>query len=272
MKLTHIAKGIALSSAAFIASFAAHAGTSFTINNTTADAFLAAGSAGNPVGSDLTSLNFGGAGTLAISPATSTKGEFDSIIKFNTAAAISQFDSTYGAGNWHITGATLSLSSNFGVQGSQPNNNIFNTINGGSFGIDWLANDSWVEGTGGGMGSTGYPNNSSVSFNSISSLFSSGSESLGTYTYAPPGNNIYVNYNLSLSTQFTSDTAAGGDVSLYFYAADNQVGYLFNSKSFASGHPELTLTAEAIPEPSICALMTLVLGGFGIWRRRNGVQ
>src|SRR6516225_8435445 len=89
------------------------ADTSFTINNTTADAFLASGSPNNPVGTNLTSLNFGGAGTLAIAPAPSTKGEFDSVIKFNTVAAVSQFNSTYGAGNWQITGATLSLASNF---------------------------------------------------------------------------------------------------------------------------------------------------------------
>ena len=53
----------------------------------TGDAFLAAGSAGNPVGSDLTGLNFGGTGNLAISPASSLKGEFDSVIKFNLNGA-----------------------------------------------------------------------------------------------------------------------------------------------------------------------------------------
>lgn len=51
-----------------------HADTTFTINDTTADAFLASGSPGNPVGTNLTSLNFGGAGTLAIAPAGSAKG------------------------------------------------------------------------------------------------------------------------------------------------------------------------------------------------------
>src|SRR5262245_23699492 len=108
----------------------------FTINNTTADAFLATGSPANPIpgGADLTSFNFGGAGTLAIAPASSTKGRFDSIIKFNTAAAVSQFNTTYGAGNWLINGVTLSLASNFGDQGEQPNNGVFNTINGGNFG------------------------------------------------------------------------------------------------------------------------------------------
>jgi hypothetical protein len=238
------------------------ADTSFTINNTTADAFLASGSPNNPVGTNLTSLNFGGAGTLAIAPASSTKGEFDSVIKFNTAAAISQFNSTYGTGNWQITGATLSLGSNFGGQGEQPPNNIFNSINAGSFGIDWLAYDSWVEGSGGGMGSPGFPGNSSVSFNSIPTLFSAGADSLGTFAYHPPGDDLYVNYSLPLDANFVSDAAGGGDVSLYFYAADNQVSYLFNARSFASNHPELTLTATAVPEPGATVLIAALFGRF----------
>jgi hypothetical protein len=212
------------------------------------------------VGADLTSLNFGGAGTLAISPASSTKGRFDSIIKFNTAAAIAQFNSDYGTGNWQLTGVKLSLASNFGVGGVQPGNTIFNVINGGSFGVDWLGNDSWVEGSGGGMGSPGYPNNSSVSFNSISNLYSAGSASLGSFNYTPPGNNIYVDYTLPLNSSLVSDAAGGGDVSLYFYATDDQVGYLFNARSFGSNRPELTLTAAAVPEPAASALMLTALG------------
>ena len=68
------------------------------------------------------------------------------------------------------------------------------------------------------------------SFNSIPSLLSAGYDSLGTYTYTPPGNNVYANYSLSLDANLVSDAAAGGAVSLYFYAADNQVSYLFNSR------------------------------------------
>ena len=243
------------------------ADTSFTINTTTADAFLAAGSPGNPVGTNLTSLNFGSAGTLAIAPAGSAKGEFDSVIQFNTAAAVSQFNATYGAGNWQITGFKLSLSSNFGTQGAQPPNTIFNSINAGMFGIDWLANNSWVEGTGGGMGGPGYPGNSSVSFNSIPSLLSAGYDSLGTFQYTPPGNNVYANYQLPLDGNLVSGAAAGGDLSLYFFAADNQVSYLFNSKEFGSGHPELTISAAAVPEPATLTLATSALACLLISRR-----
>jgi hypothetical protein len=229
----------------------------YTINNSTADAFL---SGANPT------LNYGAAGTLAIAPASSAKGEFDSVLMFNTASAVSQFNTTYGAGNWTITGLMLSLSSNFGIQGEQPTSTLFNTINAGSFGIDWLSYDSWVEGSGNGNGAA----NGAVSFNSISTLLSGTVDSLGTYTYTPPGNNnnVYLNYSLSLDAGLVSDAAAGGNVSLYFYAADNQVSYLFNSRSFSAGHPELTFTVAPAPEPSTATLLVTSLGGFLLLRRR----
>lgn len=245
------------------------ADSSFLIDNTTADAFLASGSAGNPLGSDLTSLNFGGVGTLAIAPASSVKGEFDSVIKFNTASAVSQFNSLYGAGNWMITGLTLSLASNFGVQGAQPNSAVFNQISGGRFGVDWLANDSWVEGNGSANGASGYPANNYVSFNSISTLFSAGSDSLGAYLYTPPGNNVYVSYLLPLEANLLADAKGGGDVSLYFYAADSQVGYLFNARSYAGNHPQLTITAAPVPEPGALALVMAGFGGLALGRRQR---
>jgi hypothetical protein len=216
-------------------------------------------------------LNYGAAGTLAIAPASSAKGEFDSAVLFNTASAVSQFNTTYGAGNWTITGLTLSLSSNYGIQGEQPGNALFNSINAGSFGIDWLANNTWTEGTGSGTGTPGYPNNSAVTFDSISLLQSSGYDSLGTYTYTPPGNNnnVYLNYSLSLDPNLVANAAAGANVSLYFYAADNQVSCLFNSRSYSAGHPELTFTVEPAPEPATAALLATSLGGFLVLRWRT---
>ncbi len=268
-KTNRFTTAAAILSATFALPLIASADTSFTINNTVADAFLASGSPNNPIGTNLTSLNFGGAGTLAIAPASSTKGEFDSVIQFNSAAVITQFNSTYGPGNWQITGLKLMLASNFGTQGSQPGNNIFNTINAGSFGIKWISNDSWTEGTGGGMGAAGFPDNNMVSFNSIPTLLSGTTDSLGTFVYTPPGNASYLTYNLPLNADLVTDAAAGGAVSLYFYAADNQVGYLFNSKEFASNHPELTLIATATPEPGTLRLLAASVGGFLIARRRK---
>jgi hypothetical protein len=237
----------------------AMAQNTYTINNTTADAMLSGQHA---------TLNYGLAGTLAIAPASSAKGEFDSVLMFNTAGAVSQFNTTYGAGNWTITGLTLSLASNFGTQGTQPTSGILNPVNGGSFGIDWLAVDSWVEGTGGGNGAA----NGAVSFNSVSSLLAPGYDPLGTYNYTPPGNNVYANYSLSLDANLTADAVAGGNVSLYFYAADNQVGYVFNSKDYTGNplnHPELTFTVTPTPEPSTISLLVASLGGCLLLRRQS---
>jgi hypothetical protein len=251
-----------LGTALFVLPFKS-AAQSFVINNTIADAFLASGSAGNPAGANLTANNYGGAGQLAIGSASSTKGEFDSVIMFNTAAAVSAFNTTYGAGNWTITSLTLSLASNNGTNGSIPNNNIFNTVNGGSFGIDWLSNDTWVEGT----GNPGAPSATGVNFNSISSLLS-GDDSLGTYAYTPPGNNVYASYNLPLDLNLVTNAAGGGNLSLYFYAADSSVSYLFNSRSGPTPHPELTIDVAPTPEPATLSLMAVSLGGL-LWVRRR---
>jgi len=240
----------------------AMAQNTYTINNSTADAFL---NAANPT------LNYGAAGTLAIASSSSAKGEFDSVLLFNTASAVSQFNSTYGAGDWTITGLTLSLSSNYGIQGEQPGNALFNTVNAGSFGIDWLSDNAWIEGTGSGTGTPGYPGNSMVTFDSIPTLLSGTVDSLGDFTYTPPGNNnnVYLNYSLPLAANLDASAAAGGNLSLYFFAADNQVSYLFNSRSYSAGHPELTLTVEPTPEPATVALLTAALGGFLLMRSRT---
>src|SRR5262249_40865660 len=137
---------------------------------------------------------------------------------------------------------------------------------GGSFGVDWVGYDSWVEGSGGGMGTPGYPGNTFVSYNSISTLYSAGSASLGSFAYTPPGNNVYVDYTLPLNASLASDAAGGGDVSLYFYATDNQVGYLFNARSFGSNVPRLTLSAVAVPEPTVAGLIFMGMGSLPIAR------
>ena len=243
--------------------------TTYTINDSISAAFMASGSASNPNGMDLTEENYGNAGTLAIAPASSTKGAFDSVLMFNTASAVSAFNSDYGVGNWTITGVTLSLASNFGVQGAQPNNLIFNTINAGSFGIDWMADNSWTAGNGGGSGTPGYPNNSYVDYADIPTLLGNGYDSLGDFNYTPPGNNIYLSYTLPLDSGLVANAAAGDNLSLYFYAADDNVSYLFNSQVYASNHPELTLVATPTPEPATLTLISAAAGTLLIAARRK---
>lgn len=208
------------------------------------DAFLAAGSPSNPLGSDLTGNNYGGTGALAIAPASSTKGEFQSLVMFDLAPALALFDTAYGAGNWQITSITLTLAGNFGVQGAQPNNAIFNAINTGTFAIEWLSDDSWTEGT----GNPSAPGVTGVTYDSLGSLLAGNREVLGGFTFVPPGNNVPVTWTLNLEDDFMADAMAGNDLSLRFYATDNSVGYLFNSRSFGSNRPLINVTA--VPEPT----------------------
>jgi hypothetical protein len=210
---------------------------------TSADAFLATGSSNNPVGTDLTGLNFGGAGTLVVAPASSVKGEFQSVIRFNLADAITLFNTNYGSNGWMITGVSLELTSNYGTDAVQPNNPVFNVISGGNFVIEWLSNDDWAEGTGNPSLST----TDGVTYNSLPDLLSGPHEILCTNTYSPPGNNVHVVYPLPLTANLVTDVANGGDVSLLFYAADDQVNFLFNSHSYGRGNePLIHVTASPL--------------------------
>ncbi|HWY32468.1 MAG TPA: hypothetical protein VNX46_17020 [Candidatus Acidoferrum sp.] len=205
-----------------------------------ADAFLATGSPDNPEGTDLTGLNFGGAGTLVVAPATSIKGEFQSVLKFNLSNAVALFNTNYGAGNWLITAISIELTSNYGTAGVQPNNSIFPVISGGQFVIELFSNDNWVEGT----GRPNLPTTDGVTYDSLPSLLSGTNTIIATNTYLPPGNNVPVIYSLPLNPNLVASITAGGDVSLLLYAADDQIGYLFNSYSFGHGNePLINVTA-----------------------------
>jgi len=211
---------------------------------TSDDAFLATGSMSNPAGSDLTGLNFGAAGTLAISPASAVKGEFQSVLKFNLAGATALFDTTYGTNGWTVTGISVELASNFATNGLQPNNPIFNVVSGGNFVIEWLSDNDWVEGT----GTPSMPTMDGVTYDSLPELLSSPCDILCTNTYIPPGDNVPVVYPLPLNSNLVSDAVSGGDVSLLLYAADNQIGYLFNSHNFDTNQPLIHVTATPFLE------------------------
>ena len=224
------------------------------MTNTTlsvADAFLCTGSANYQGGADLTGLNFGDAGTLAIAPASSAKGEFQSVIRFNLANGVALFNSAYGSNHWVIHSLTLILTSNYGVAGVAPNNPIFNVISGGRFGIEWLADDEWAEGT----GTPNLPTADGVTYNSLPDLLAQPREILGTNNYSPPGNNVPVAWPLPLAPKLVADVAGGGAVTFRFYAADEQVAYLFNSYKYGRGN-EPRLQVVAVP------WLQLVAGGF----------
>ena len=222
-----------------------------------ADAFLATGSAGNPAGTNLTGLNFGAAGALFIAPAASPKGEFQSILRFDLSGASNVFNATYGTNDWSVTGISLTLRGNNGMAGEQPMNLIFPPISAGSFVIKWLSDNDWAEGT----GTPITPTTDGVTYDSLPTLLSGPTAILCTNTYTPPGDFVPVTYPLPLNTNVVAEIMNGAQASFLLYAADNQIGYLFNSTNFGRGdEPLLNVTANYIPPRIVAGYFTN--GGF----------
>ncbi len=195
----------------------------------TADAFVAAAQPAN---------NYGGGGGLGIAAAGLPRGEFQSVLRFDTSAARAQFDATYGAGQWAITAVTLRLTA------TSPNNPIFNPQAAGLFRVHWMNNDSWIEGT----GTPSSPAATGVTFATLPTFISPGDTLLGAYAFAG-GTSGASAYPLTPEPGFAGDVSAGGLVSLRLEAADPAVAYVFNSRSFGTPDARPTLTITAVPEP-----------------------
>ena len=211
--------------------------------NPVADTFVAASNPNN---------NYGGAGALAISAAGLPQGEFQSVMRFDLTAAKSSFDATFGAGNWQITGASLKLNV------TAPSNGLFNDNVNGAFAINWMQDDSWIEGT----GQPNTPTQNGVMFSTLPGFLAAGEAWLGTFAFA----GATTTNSLTLATSFKTDVQSGGLVSLHLLAADSAVSYLFNSRTFQTlaNRPELAVTADAIPEPASIAVMGCL---FPLFRR-----
>lgn len=218
-------------------------GQTTNVEISVADAFVCSGSSNYENGADLTGLNFGAAGALVVAPASGPKGEFQSVLRFDVSSAKAAFDMAYGSNLWMVTGISLNLTGNFGVAGEQPNNPIFPLISGGSFAVEWLADDTWIEGT----GTPNLPTTDGVAYDSLPDLLAGGYEILGTNLYVPPGDNVPVSYPMPLSAHLLGDIQRGGAVSFLLCAADNQIGYLFNSYKYGHGNePKLQIVAAPV--------------------------
>jgi hypothetical protein len=219
---------------------------------TTDDAFVCTGSSNYNGGEDLTGLNYGGAGTLVVAPASSSNGVFLSVLKFNLSNGVALFNSTYGSNQWTIASVTLDLTSNFGAAGADPDNPLFGLVSGGQFVIEWLADDDWVEGT----GTPKAPTTDGVTYDSLPTLLAEPSELLCTNTYVPPGKNVHVFWPLPLTSNLVANLAAGGQVSFLFYAADNQINYLFNSHEFGGNNEPLIHVVATTPLRIVSGMFT----------------
>ena len=224
--------------------------------NPVADAFVAAG----PPTNNLTLNNYGGAGALALSAAGLSKGEFQSVLRFDTSSAKSSFDSLYGAGLWSLQSVTLQ------VTAASVNNALFNANSAGSFGVSWMQNVGWTEGT----GTPNAPAASGITYSSLQASFINplSDEPLGTFTYNGSSSGTF-GYTLAWSSGLVSDLLAGDNLSLRLLAADSAVSYVFDSRSFGTIASRPLLSITAVPEPGTAALA--VLGGL-LWVSRGAIR
>ncbi len=221
--------------------------------NPTMDALVTTGPGGN-----LATNNYGGAGAVSLSAAGLEMGEQQSVLQVSLAGAASAFNTQFGEGNWSVESVSLRLTV------GNANNAIFNSPAAGIFGISWMQNDSWQEGT----GSPSAPGATGITFASLQTLFiGPNDENLGAFSYsgATTGSSTYA---LGLTPGFLADIVSGGDVSLRLFAGDSVVSGVFSSRNFGTIANRPLLTIVAVPEPGTIALGSLGLILVTVWRLR----
>jgi len=203
-----------------------------------ADAMVTTGPSDGPLGD----WNYGGAGSLSISGANATRsgvspaqrGTFESYLRFNVTQAQQTFNTSFGSGNWKVRSVSLQI-----TQGSA-SNTIFNDQASGTFSINWIANDSWVEGTGTPM----LPTMNGITYNSQPS---GQQESEGSaFSFVNPSTTV--TYTLAVGSALASDIQTDSLTSLRMFATDeanSTMSFTFNSRSFntPASRPVLSITA-----------------------------
>jgi hypothetical protein len=183
----------------------------------------------------------------------------ESLFSFNTSSYVTQFNKEYGAGKLTVTSVSVELSTNWTGQGVQPNNDDFNKLASGNFTFDVLG---------------GNPNLKTVTWNSLQTyLPTTTATSVGTFYWDATqslgnlGNPSYVQdiYKLGINSSLISGILSG-EFTLFGIAADNQVGYVFNTNNRIP--PEITITANAVPIPGALLLFGPGLVGLGFMRRK----
>ena len=192
--------------------------------------------------------NYGAAGGLSVAASGLPKGEFQSVLRFDASAAKASFDATFGAGQWLVQNVTLCLTAAY------PNNTIFNASAAGRFAIEWMQNDSWVEGT----GTPSTPGTTGITFNTLPSFLSGSDQSLGQFDFdgATTGS---ITYTLEPASNLLADLSAGNLVSMRMLAASATVSGVFNSRNFGTPAYRPLLSLTAVPEPVTLSLLAVGL-------------
>jgi hypothetical protein len=207
--------------------------------NSLIDAFVTTGPNGN-----LSGNNYGSAGALGISAPGLPKGEFQSVLQFDSAGALATFNSQFGIGQWSVQSVSLQLTA------TPTNNGIFNATAAGLFQVFWMQNNSWTEGT----GTPTSPGGTGITFTSLQNTFiGAGDQSLGTFSFDGSSSGA-ASYTLNLTPGFSAQILAGNDISLRLAAADSSASYLFNSRNFGTAANRPLITITAIPEPGSFAI------------------
>jgi len=218
--------------------------------NPVADTFVDSAQPGN---------NYGMAGLLGIAPSGAAKGEFDGFMKFDLS----------GAAGWTVQSITLQLTTTtpnnplFNGNGTGPGGTNVNTA--GFFSVQWLKDNSWVEGTG--SPSSADTSASDLNFTNHTNYFSAGSETIGTFSFNGASSGA-VTYTLPLTPNFLAAVQVGTQVTLYVAAADSSINYLFNSENFGTVAARPTLKVTALPEPGSLGLAFTGLATLALRRRR----
>jgi len=211
----------------------------------------------------LPTATYGTAGALHVSGATATNGSgvvqgvADSWLKFDTTLTIAQFDTTFGAGNWTLQSAVLSVR-----EVATPPNAVF-TRGVGDFGVSWIADDNWSQGSGAPAG-PGTATGNQLGWAHGQSLLSASDRALGVFQNA--GSNLRQDFSLALDVDFVADLLSGGPTTLRMAAASDGIGFTVNSANNGNVNNRPRLVLTAIPEPSTAIL--LLAAGFIIRRRR----
>lgn len=194
--------------------------------------------------------NFGSLGGMEVAAPTLAQPRTQmTLLRFETSALRAAFDADYGAGNWVATSVSLTLVSGLATAGQQPNNARFNKIAAGDFTFDLLSNNSWSEG--------------GITWNTLSSLLPGGSTGntltpLGTFFWDAVGGRTST-WTFNPDSVLTQKISDGEQLTLLGQPTDGStVGYLMNARILDPAL--LNVTAVAVPEPSIAALILSFLG------------